>query len=50
MKTLHYLIEMVGGRVASKQDGETERDIINYKMGIRLQQLAQFHAVHFVVN
>ncbi len=25
-------------------------DIINYKVGIRLQQLAQLHGVHFMLN
>ena len=49
-KTLGHVIGIIGGRISDKQPGETEMDIINFKMGIRMQQLAQLHGVHFVVN
>ena len=50
LKTLSYIIELVGGKMAGKKEGESEKDVINYQIGIRLQQLAQLHAVFFVIN
>ena len=41
---------VIGARISNKEKGETEMDIINYKVGIRLQQLAQLHGVHFMVH
>lgn len=50
VRALSYIIGLVGTRIAGKEKGELETDIINYKVGIRLQQLAQLHAVHFMLN
>ena len=36
--------------MAGKKEGESEKDVVNYQIGIRLQQLAQLHAVFFVIN
>lgn len=49
-KSVGHLLTVVGGRIAKKQKDETEADIINFKVGIRLQQLAQLHGIHFVVD
>ena len=35
--------------MASKEEGQTQKDIINSKVGIKLQQLAQLHGVYFIV-
>jgi len=37
-------------RIQCKAEGETMMEIMNYKLGNRLQQLAQLHAVFFTVN
>jgi hypothetical protein len=36
--------------MANKHPGETDADIINYKVGLRLQQLAQLHGVYYVFD
>ena len=50
IRSINYIVGLIGTRIASKEPGETEADIINYKVGIRLQQLAQLHGVHFMVH
>lgn len=50
VKAIAHIMGLIGARIANKEPGETEMDIINYKMGIRLQQLAQLHGVHFMVH
>jgi hypothetical protein len=50
VRGIGYVASQIGTRIANKQPGETEKDIINYQVGIRLQQLAQLHGVHFVVH
>ena len=47
VKTLGYIMQEIGGKIAMKQPGETEKDIINYKVGIKLQHLAQLHGIYF---
>ncbi len=37
-------------RIQNKAETESMMEIINYKMGNRLQQLAQLHAVFFTIN
>lgn len=48
--TLKHLLAVIGTRIANKQPGESEADIINFKVGIRLQQLAQLHGIYFIIN
>lgn len=50
VKTLAYLIGVISGRMANKEPGEKDVDIINYQVGIRLQQLAQMYGVHYMVD
>jgi len=50
IRALGHVVGLIGARIASKQPGETEMDIINGKVGIRLQQLAQLHGVHFMAH
>ena len=41
---------MISLRMMNKENGETEMDIINYKVGSRLQQLAQLHGSYYTVD
>ena len=41
---------MIGSRMTNRGEGEEEKDVINYSMGLRVQQLAQLHGVHFCVH
>jgi hypothetical protein len=50
VKILNYLMSLIGGRIAGKKPGETEMDIIGTKIGLRFQQLAQLHGIHYVLN
>ena len=50
LKGIQYVLGVITARLAAKQQGETEMDIINYKVGLRLQQLAQLHGVYFTLN
>lgn len=50
VRGIGYVASQIGTRIANKQPGESEKDIISYQVGIRLQQLAQLHGVHFVVH
>lgn len=50
IKAIGHVVGIIGARISAKEEGETEMDIINYKVGIRLQQLAQLHGVHFMVH
>jgi hypothetical protein len=50
VKTLNYLVGLIGSRIASKGENETQADIVNHKMGIRMQQLAQIHGLHFTFD
>jgi hypothetical protein len=50
IKSLQYVIQLVGEKMAAKEGGISEKDIINKKVGIRLQQLAQLHAVYYMVH
>ena len=50
VKAIGHVLTQVGSRIAKKSAEEGEADIINFKVGIRLQQLAQLHGVHFVVD
>lgn len=49
-KAVGYIVTIIGNRISNKEAGETEMDIINHKVGIRLQQLAQLHGIHFMVD
>ena len=40
----------MGGKIARKKAEESEKDVINYQAGIRLQQLAQLHGVLFILD
>jgi hypothetical protein len=50
LKSIQYVITVISSRMANKQPGETDADIINYKVGLRLQQLAQLHGVYYVFD
>ena len=50
VKTLNYLVSLIGGRIASKAENQTQADIVNHVMGIRMQQLAQLHGLHFTID
>jgi hypothetical protein len=50
LKAIQHILGVITTRLANKQPGETEMDIINYKVGTRLQQLAQLHGVYYTVN
>jgi hypothetical protein len=50
VKAVGHIVGIIGARIGSKRPGETETDIINHRVGIRLQQLAQLHGLHFMVN
>lgn len=50
LKAVQHVLGVITTRLANKQPGETEMDIINYKVGTRLQQLAQLHGVYYTVN
>lgn len=50
LKSIQYVLGVITSRLSNKQPGETEMDIINYKVGLRLQQLAQLHGVYYTVN
>jgi hypothetical protein len=49
-RALGHLIGLAGDRIGQRRPGESEKDVINYAMGIRLQQLAQLHGVHLVLE
>lgn len=50
MKSVNHIVSLVSGRITNKEKGETEADIINTKVGMRLQQLAQLHGVFYIVD
>jgi hypothetical protein len=50
LKGLQFVLGIVMSRLQSKSEGESTIDIMNHKIGIRLQQLAQLHAVIFTAN
>ena len=50
VKTLKNLITEIGSRMSEKNPGESESTIINYKMGIKFQKLAQLHGVHYCIH
>lgn len=50
VRAIGYVISKIAGRIASKEQGQKEKDVVNYKVGIKLQQLAQLHGVYFMVN
>ena len=50
VKSLSLIIQEIGQRMSSKLPGETDRDIVNFVEGIKLQKLAQLHSVYFVIN
>ena len=50
VKAVGHVVGIIGARISSKKPGETEMDIINHRVGIRLQQLAQLHGLHFMTN
>ena len=45
-----HIVQQIGQRMIAKQPGETEASIINYEVGIKLQQMAQLHGVHFIIQ
>jgi hypothetical protein len=47
---VNHLLSLISARLANKEKGETEADIINQKVGMRLQQLAQLHGVYYIVE
>lgn len=50
LKGLQYVLGVITSRIANKQPGESEMDIINYRVGNRLQQLAQLHGLYFTID
>lgn len=50
VKAINHVLGIIGAKITNREARETEMDIINYKVGIRLQQLAQLHGVHFMVH
>ena len=50
LRGLQFVLGVVMDRLQSKTEEESAIDIMNHKLGNRLQQLAQLHAVIFTVN
>jgi hypothetical protein len=50
LKAIQHVLGVITARLSAKQPGETDMDIFNYKVGLRLQQLAQLHGVYYTVN
>ena len=50
LKGIKHVLSMISLRMMNKENGETEMDIINYKVGSRLQQLAQLHGSYYTVD
>jgi len=50
LRGLQFVLGVVMSRLQSKGNEESTIDIMNHKLGNRLQQLAQLHAVIFTVN
>jgi acyl-CoA oxidase len=50
VKALSHVIKQATMRLAKKGPKETERQIIDEKLGVRLLQLAQLHGVYTMVN
>jgi hypothetical protein len=50
VKSLAHVLGVVVKKIQGKSAGESERKVLDHRVGIRLQQLAQLHAVWFVVN
>lgn len=50
LRGLQYVLGVVMSRLQNKSKDENALDIMNHKLGNRLQQLAQLHAVIFTVN
>jgi acyl-CoA oxidase len=50
LKAIQHILGVITTRLSQKQEGETQMDIFNYKIGNRLQQLAQLHGVYYTVD
>jgi hypothetical protein len=50
VKAISHVIKQVTTKLGKKGPKETERQIIDEKIGLRLQQLAQLHGVNTMVS